>query len=98
MVYGRGGKSVGDNDGGVVIARQEMYIGVEATAEIGGGAAHQHVRRKASSIPPKPRETSPKFQPKKSPEITAPTPMAQRCSTRACRRNRRSARYSSPAA
>jgi hypothetical protein len=37
----------------------------------------------ASSMPPKPPEASPKFQPKKSPEMTAPTPMAQSEKTRA---------------
>ena len=31
----------------------------------------------ATSMPPKPPEASPKFQPKKSPEMTAPTPSAQ---------------------
>ncbi len=33
--------------------------------------------RVAIRRPPKPPEVSPKFQPKKSPEITAPTPSAQ---------------------
>ena len=45
----------------------------------------------ASSMPPSPPVDSPKFQPKKSPEITAPTPMAHRWNTRACRRSRLSA-------
>ena len=36
------------------------------------------ITRVAISRPPKPPAASPKFQPKKSPEITAPTPSAQR--------------------
>src|SRR5947209_14211923 len=51
----------------------------------------------AISMPPKPPAARPKFQPKKSPEITAPTPMAQRCTTRAWRRRRRWSRYATPA-
>ena len=31
----------------------------------------------ANSIPPKPPAVRPKFHPKKSPEMTAPTPIAQ---------------------
>ena len=37
----------------------------------------------ATSIPPKPPEARPKFHPKKSPLITAPTPSAQSDQTRA---------------
>ncbi len=43
----------------------------------------------ASKSPPKPPAAKPKFQPKKSPEITAPTPRAQSDHTRAYRRRPR---------
>ena len=49
----------------------------------------------ATSRPPKP-QARPKFQPKKSPEMTAATPRAQSDQTPAWRRSLRS-KYSSPA-
>ncbi len=39
------------------------------------------IRIAAMSIPPQPPEASPRFQPEKWPEITAPTPNAQRLAT-----------------
>jgi len=50
----------------------------------------------AISRPPKPY-ASPKFQPKKSPEMTAATPSAHSDHTRACRRSLRFSKYSAPA-
>ena len=35
----------------------------------------------ATSMPPQPPVPKPKFQPEKCPEMTAPTPSAQRCQT-----------------
>ena len=49
----------------------------------------------AARSPPKPPAARPKFHPKKSPEITAPTPSAQRDHTPAYRRRPRSLKYSS---
>ncbi len=39
------------------------------------------IRMDATSMPPHPPEASPRFQPENSPEITAPTPRAQRLAT-----------------
>ncbi len=47
----------------------------------------------AISRPPNPPSRSPYCQPKKSPEITAPTPSAQSDQTRACRRSPRCSKY-----
>src|SRR4051812_6025098 len=52
------------------------------------------ITARPASMPPKPPAGSPKFQPKKSPEMTAPTPRAHKSSTRACRRNVLLAKYS----
>ena len=46
----------------------------------------------AISRPPKPPAARPKFQPKKSPEMTAPTPSAHSDQTRAWRRRRRTSK------
>ncbi len=51
----------------------------------------------AAAKPPKPPALNPKFQPKKSPEITAPTPSAQSDHTPAYRFNPRLSKYSEPA-
>src|SRR5947209_83425 len=58
--------------------------------DISARLQHRHAYRtvitqRASRRPPKPPDTRPKFQPKKSPEITAPTPSAQRWNTPAWR-------------
>jgi len=49
---------------------------------------------RAMSMPENPPAVRPKFQPKKSPEMTAATPRAQRCNTRAWRRRVRFSKYS----
>ena len=49
---------------------------------------------RAVSMPEKPPAMSPKFQPKKSPEMTAATPRAHKCNTRAWRRRVRFSKYS----
>ena len=50
----------------------------------------------ATKSPPNPPTESPKFHPKKSPEMTAPTPNAQSDHIPACRFNLRLLKYSAP--
>src|SRR5918999_2870621 len=54
------------------------------------------ITRVATSSPPNPY-ARPKFQPKKSPEMTAATPSAHSDQTPACRLSRRFSKYSAPA-
>jgi hypothetical protein len=50
------------------------------------------IRRVAIARPQNPPAASPKFQPKKSPEMTAPTPSAHKSTQPALRRRRRFSR------
>ena len=50
----------------------------------------------AIASPPNPPVSRPRFQPKKSPEMTAATPRAQSDQTPACRRSPCCLKYSSP--
>ena len=53
---------------------------------------------KAISMPPKPAKSMPKFQPEKSPEMTAATPRPHSPQTPAVRFSLRFSKYPAPAA
>ena len=62
-----------------VVPRGEGMAALSSASEKQRPTYMAHTSTVATSMPPVPPVTSPHCQPKKSPEMTAPTPIAQSC-------------------